>query len=257
MNMEAMTILNPNEQTNIERKFDALADNVFSESTPVRQLPFHNVTDSGYRAYDSNLKEEEIFKKFGMNISENNDSDNSIKDMSVHETPSNTKQEDVMISENDINPIKQALAELETASMSKHLDNGSSVKISRPSEDVVISNTKIQSKDNAWKPAPVMNMQPQIVNNLQSYSNSQNYSFRTPGFSQSIRVPKHTLGQENTSYNMQTNHKASVNDSIETFAPEPQPHPSVGDSSFQYHKVNTLPNFHVVKENVSLVKFLS
>lgn len=46
MNMEAMTILNPNEQMNIERKFESLAECVFSESTPVRQLAFNHSTSS-------------------------------------------------------------------------------------------------------------------------------------------------------------------------------------------------------------------
>jgi len=55
-----------------------------------------------------------------------------------------------------------------------------------PSEGILSSSIKIESKDSAWKPAPVMGipMQPKIVNNIEPmYSLNPN-----------VKVPKPTLG---------------------------------------------------------------
>lgn len=194
MNMEAMTILNPSEQSNIERKFDALADGIFSDSTPVRQLPFNNITDSNYRAYDSSLKGDEIFKRFGMNLSENTDSDNDAKNYSIHETPPamirNDAQGDMSTAEKEIKVERNAYTDFETASMTKGYQNTSNVKIFKPGDDIIINNTKIQSKDNAWKPAPVMS-EPVIINNVSKFSNAPS---KPISYSQNIPLPKHTLG---------------------------------------------------------------
>ena len=194
MNMEAMSILHPSEQLNIERKFESLAEWVFSESTPVRQLAFNNSRSSEWRAYDSNLKDE-IFKKFGMQMSDANESDQSSKSDSVQQTPVDKQkvEENPYPDEKDIKVERNAYTELDTASMSKQLFKNSSVKITRPGDDIVIWNSKIESKDNAWKPAPALNIEPQIVNNMNNKSlyTNKNSNF---SYSQNMSVPKHTLG---------------------------------------------------------------
>lgn len=269
MNMEAMTILNPNEQTNIEKKFESLADGIFSESTPIRQLAFNHSNATEYKTYDSNIKEEEIFKRFGMQMSDVNESERSVNNSSIHHTPNERHRtaEDVYSVEKDIKPERNAYTELETASMSKYNVPSSAVKIHRPGDDIVISNTKIESKDNAWKPAPVMSTEPMIINNVKS--GNMGYKANNLSFNHGSTIPKHTLGMPNMNTSIgsgMSGMSASSNllssiqnisrpknnnlDLIENFTPQPHPHPGGNEPNYQsISYMNERPQ--VVKENVS------
>lgn len=272
MNMEAMSILNPSEQSNIEKKFESLAEGVFSDSTPIRHLAFNNSNPSEYKVYDSGVKEEEIFQKFNMHMSEVNEySQQNESDTSIHHTPVNYRTEAEQYSdEKEIKIGRGGYTELETASMSKQLAV-SAVKISKPGDDIVISNTKIESKDSMWKPAPVMHTNPVIVNNVQSasFGYKQNSSSLNPH----IGVPKHTLGTSNSisqemgysannssflaSFNQISRPKNNNLDLIETLTPQPHAHPGVGQANYQTvsninERTQVVPEFKgAVKENMS------
>jgi hypothetical protein len=254
MNMEAMTILNPNDMSSMERKFESLAENVFSESTPIRQLAFNNSNSSDYRVYDSNLKDEEIYKKFGMQPSESADSDHSVIEDSVHHTPNERQrtQENEFSEEKEIKPFRNAYTELETASVSKPYIQSSGVKISRPGDDIIINNTKIESKDNAWKPAPMMNTQPTIVNNIHHFDSFEHRPQTGTSLNPNNMVPKHTLGMINASMSMnyQALQRGKNNnlDLLETLTPQPHPHPGNGIGNFTQISNEKV---QVVKENVS------
>jgi hypothetical protein len=236
MNMEAMTILNPSDQSNIERKFESLAEGAFSESTPIRQLAFNNSSGSEYKPYDSNIKEDEIFKKFGMQMSDANESER--EEPSVHHTPSDKQRthQDRYTEEKEIKPERHAYTELETASMSKMPISSSAVKINKLGNDIVIHNTKIESKDSQWKPAPAMHQDPIITNNV-----SQSFGYRSNlSFSENSNVPKPTLGiSENPllqSFQQMNKAHTSYNnnlDLIESLAYQPQMHPGISEVNYQ------------------------
>jgi len=271
MNMEAMTILNPNEHSDMERKFETLAENVFSESTPIRQLAFNNSSSTEYKVYDSNVKDEDIYKKFGMHVSDAHDSDKSSVEESIHHTPQdrNRTQQHEYTEEKDMKHHLNGYTELETASMSKNNFASSAVKISRPGDDIVINNSKIESKDSLWKPAPMMSNEPMIVNNVHA-SSSFGYKSNNSSLNPSGAIPKHTLGLSNyqnsgsnssmTHMNSNPNYAGNYQqisrsknnnlDLIESLSPHPYPHPGKTEPSYQQIG-RPAENIQVVKENVS------
>lgn len=270
MNMEAMTILNPNDQSDMEKKFESLAEGVFSESTPIRQLAFNGSNNGDYQAYDSNVKEEEVFKRFGINMSDAHESEKSIPNSSVQNTPSQQHRTEnhQYTNEKEIKVERNAYTELDTASMSKPYNKSSAVKINRTGDDIVINNSKIESKDNAWKPAPVMNHEPQIINNV-SNSASFGYKNNSISYNNSIPMPKHTLGV--TNYMNQNNNSGLNNSSFgvgsntsfmnsfqqisrpqnnnldleESMAPQPQPFPDNRENGYQHYKQNSKFGFRI------------
>ena len=194
MNMEAASILNNSEEYIGEKNFQTMAEGVFSESTPARQLAFNNSTSSDDRVYDSNLKEKELFTKFGINISEANESEKSENEGSIHQTPTNRNMDNIGIDvdEKELKAERKVYTELETASMSKVQKFSSGVKISKPGNDIIINNTKIESKDNQWKPAPVMQQDPIIVNNVKAHNTG--YKSVNLSYNEKSSLPKPILG---------------------------------------------------------------
>ena len=267
MNMEAMTILNPSEQSNMEQKFESMAEGVLSQSTPVRQLAFNSSNTSDYKVYDSNLKEGDLFNKFGIQMSEANESEKSDNEASIHHTPNeklraNPENE---IDEKEIKPERNAYTELETASMSKLPVYSSGVKIHKPGDDIIINNTKIESKDSQWKPAPVMQQDPIIVNNVKN--SNFGYNSNSLSFNEKSSLPKSTLGMNNggdlncsNSFMAKmgniTREQNNNDDLIETLTPKPHMHPGASQPHYQSisninEKMHVVPEFKAVKENIS------
>ncbi len=262
MNMEAMSILNPSEESMMEKKFEAFADNAFSESTPARQLAFNNSTSSDYKVYDSNLKDGDIFNKLGIQMFEGNESENN---SSIHQTPTQVAQTQNIYQheEKEIKPERNAYTEIETASETKQQIASSGVKISKPGDDIVINNNKIESKDSMWKPAPVMRQDPVIVNNV---SGPSNYKSMNLSFNENT-LPKPTLGMPsnvgltaNQTFvsNLQGVGRTQNNneDLIETLTPQPMSHPGGYQPHYQSisqvnEKMQSVPEFKTVKENMS------
>lgn len=251
MNMEAMTILNPSEGNDMERKLESLAEGVFSESTPIRQLAFNN--GSEYQAYDSNVKADEIFKKFGMQMSDtNSERDVEAEKSSIHDTPQDRHrtEENHYSAEKEIKVERNAFTELETATMTRQQAYSSAVKIHKPGDDIVINNTKIESKDNAWKPAPQMTTEPTIINNAQNPA-SFGYRSNSMSFNPATSVPKHTLGMQNISgAEMFSNFSKPNKDLIESLG-----HNTSAEISYQPLGMSktsqVVPEFRgVVKENM-------
>lgn len=250
MNMEAMTILNPSDQSNFERKFESLAEGVFSDSTPIRQPAFTTSNNSEYRIYDSNIKEEDIFKKFGMQMSDANESERSVDERSVHHTPSDRQRthQDRYSDEKEIKPERHNYTELDTASMSKMPVSSSAVKINKPGNDIVIHNTKIESKDSQWKPAPIMHQDPIIVNNVnQSFGSRSNLSFN-----EHSRVPKPTLGLNDNallqSFNQINRIQNNNHDLSEIMAPQPHMHPGISEPT--YHSISNFKPSENMSSNI-------